>query len=82
MYLSECINNPLPALLKIAGEGIGIPLTEHSIESIQDLLKLGGVVAESSKEVLDVLALFCESYNLTEIVSENNLYYFRKVNGS
>jgi phosphopantothenate synthetase len=74
--------NPLSQLLEVADIAGGIPINDTTLKLVKDIFSYTSIKPENHEEVLKVLELFSEFYNITEIVKVGGIFYFRKVNGS
>ncbi len=80
MRLEESTFNPLTTFLGNIPES-GLTLDRNALEAIGKLFQLGGIVAESYKEVAGLLVQFQEWYGMISIEAENGKHILRKTNG-
>lgn len=79
MRLETSDINPLSTILNLIPDQ-GLELTREHIINIGNIIKTGGVVAESYKEVVDMLFLIETWYNLWNIKFIDKSYKLFKVN--
>lgn len=79
MRLETSDINPLSTILNLIPDQ-GLELTREHITNIGNIIKTGGVVAESYKEVVDMLFLIETWYNLWNIKFIDKSYKLFKVN--
>ena len=83
MRLEDSSNrpNPLIPIFEHLNEHGKIMLTDATLKILNNMFNIGGVYPDSQHELVELLEMFSEFYNLTEVVVEDNIYYFRKLNG-
>ena len=72
--------NPLISFFQLIPE-TGLQLSRDNLEKIGNLLKTGGIIAETYKEVIGLLIQFEEWYGMITIKDEDGKYFLRKTNG-
>ena len=80
MRLEESTFNPLAVFFGSIPES-GLTLDRSSLEAIGKLFQLGGIVAETYREVAEILVQFQEWYGMITIEAENGKHILRKTNG-
>ena len=84
MAMENVAYNPLYVVFDMLKDSPkGLPLTISNIKTLSKLFEMGGIPQKDPKEVISLLQVFCQSYNLLEITfnKQDSTHYLREING-